>query len=146
MVIFCLQPCYTFFPSAAPVITGTPLSRIVVSPKNVNFTCVATARPRPSIAWWRVEENGTMTEIVADGVTYGIWEDEDGERVLNSTLEVIQTEPLDTLTYICVAENIAGTDRAMAQLTVHGMCMCVGSPEVQTTVSLLYLLPYQLCL
>ncbi len=83
-----------------------------------------------------------MTEIVADGVTYGIWEDEDGEGILNSTLEVIQTEPLDTLTYICVAENIAGTDRALAQLTVHGMYMCVHSPEVQTTVSFLYLLPY----
>ncbi len=125
IVILCL---HYFLPAVAPIITGTPLNRTAVSPENVNFTCVASARPRPSIAWWRVEENGTMTEIVADNVTYGIWEgeDEDEERVLNSTLEVIETEPLDTLTYICVAENMAGTDCAMAQLTVHGMCMCVG--------------------
>ncbi len=131
IVIFCLQPCYTFFSSVAPVITGTPLNRTVVSPESVNFTCVATARPRPSIAWWRVEENGTLTEIVAVSGTYGIWEDEDGERVLTSKLEVIETEPSDALTYICVADNMAGIDQAMAELTVHGMCMCVGSPEVE---------------
>ncbi len=63
-----------------------------------------------------------MTRIMDDGVAYDIDEEVEGERVQTSTLVVIETEPSDALTYICVAENMAGTAQAMAQLTVHGTC------------------------
>ncbi len=63
-----------------------------------------------------------MTRIMDNGAAYDIDEEVEGERVRTSTLVVIETEPSDTLTYICVAENMAGTAQAMAQLTVHGTC------------------------
>ncbi len=72
--------------------------------------------------WWRVEEDGNMTCVMNDGAAHDIDEEVEGERVRTSTLVVMETEPSDALTYICVAENIAGIAQAMVQLTVHGMC------------------------
>ncbi len=63
-----------------------------------------------------------MTPIMDDGAAYNIDKEVEGERVRTSTLVVMETEPSDALTYICVAENIAGNVQAMAQLTVHGTC------------------------
>ncbi len=63
-----------------------------------------------------------MTRIMDDEGAYDIDEEVEGERVQTSTLVVIETEPSDALTYICVAENMAGTAQAVAQLTVHGTC------------------------
>ncbi len=63
-----------------------------------------------------------MTRIMDDRVAYSIDEEVEGERVRTSTLVVMETEPSDALTYICAAENMAGTAQAVAQLTVHGTC------------------------
>ena len=98
-----------------------PENTTVVSPDNAVFNCVATARPRPAITWWRREENGSLTQIPSDSDGYSITNTNSSkERVLTSTLTIIETEPSDALIYICVAENIAGTARASAELTVHG--------------------------
>ncbi len=63
-----------------------------------------------------------MTRIMDDGAAYDIDEEVEGEKVWTSILVVMETEPSDALTYICVAENMVGTAQEMAQLTVHGTC------------------------
>ena len=81
---------------------------------------MATARPRPTITWWRVE-NGTQTQIVAMDDVYYIDDQElEGERERISNLTIIEADPSDSGTYLCLAENEAGIDYATAELTVHG--------------------------
>ncbi len=111
-----------FSPPVPPAITGAPENTTVVSPEDATFTCVVISQRRPSITWWRVEEDGNMTQIMDDGAAYDIDEEVEGTKVWTSTLVVMETEPSDSLTYICVAENILGTAQAKAQLTVHGTC------------------------
>ena len=81
---------------------------------------MATARPRPTITWWRVE-NGTQSQIVEmDGVHYIDDEELGVERERMSNLTIIEVDPSDTGTYLCLAENEASIDYATAELTVHG--------------------------
>ena len=102
------------------MITQTPDNLTVVQPENATFSCVATARPRPTITWWR-EENGTQSQIVAMDNVYYIDDQELGvERERMSTLIIIEADPSDAGTYLCLAENEAGIDYATAELTVHG--------------------------
>ena len=86
------------------------------------FTCVATARPRPSITWWVVQDGGSPTIITSDATKYSITEMPSGERVLQSMLEVFDAIPSDVGTYMCIANNPTNIP-AMAQavLTVLGM-------------------------
>ena len=58
--------------------------------------------------------------VANDGVDYTIVEGANGERVRNSTLTVVETEPSDALDYFCRANNMAGMVQAIAELTVHG--------------------------
>ena len=113
-------------PLVPPMITESPENTTVVSPDNAIFNCVATARPRPAITWWRREENGSLTQIPSDSGGYSMTNTNSSkERVLTSTLTIIETEPSDALIYICVAENIAGTTHTSTELTVHGKCSLV---------------------
>ena len=98
-----------------------PENLTVVAPEDATFFCEATARPRPAITWWRVEE-GVHIQLLSDGINYTIVEGETGERIRNSTLTVIETEPSDALDYFCRASNVVDAVEATAQLTVHGEC------------------------
>ena len=95
-----------------------PENLTVVQPKDATFFCEATARPGPNITWWRVEE-GVPVQL-DDGIDYTIVEGATGERIRNSTLTVVGTEPSDALDYFCRASNMAGEVEATAELTVHG--------------------------
>ena len=55
-----------------------------------------------------------------DGLNYTIVEGATGERIRNSTLTVVGTEPSDALDYFCRASNMAGMVEATAELTVDG--------------------------
>jgi len=112
----------TFLPTVEPEITDSPDNVTLVEGSGAVFTCVATARPRPSITWWVVQDGGSPTMITSDSTKYSIAEMLSGERVLHSMLEVFGTIPSDAGTYICIANNPTNIP-AMAQavLTVLGM-------------------------
>ena len=96
-----------------------PENLTVVAPDDATFFCEATARPGPNITWWRVETDGNLTQLV-NGTDYSIEDGATGERIRNSTLIVIETEPSDAGTYVCVAMNIVDSIEAFAVLNVHG--------------------------
>ena len=95
-----------------------PENLTVVTPDDATFFCEATARPGPTITWWRVE--GGVPIQLSDGIDYTIVEGATGERIRNSTLTVVGTEPSDALDYFCRASNMAGMVEVTAELTVHG--------------------------
>ena len=72
------------------------------------------------MTWWRRRENGSLNQIVEETGVYNILNVEIGERVRNSTLVVIGSEPSDTGEYLCQAENMVSTDSATANLTIYG--------------------------
>ena len=90
----------------------------MVQPEDATFSCEATARPGPTITWWRVEGGGAVQ--LMNGVDYTIVDGATGERVRNSTLTVVGTQPSDALDYFCRATNMADETESTAELTVHG--------------------------
>ena len=95
-----------------------PENLTVVAPEDATFFCEATARPRPTITWWRVE-GGAHVQLL-DGTDYTIVDGAIGERVRNSTLTVVGTQPSNALDYFCRATNIVDETESTAELTVHG--------------------------
>ena len=65
--------------------------------------------------------NGETLESESDDITILI--DSTGDTTRNSTLQILNTLPIDTGTYTCVATNAAGSDTASAELTVN--CMLI---------------------
>ena len=111
-----------FLLTVEPEITDSPDNVTLVEGNDAVFTCVATARPRPSITWWVVQDGGTSTMITSDAMKYNITQMPSGERVLHSRLEVFGAIPSDAGTYICMANNPTNIPAmAQAQLTVLGM-------------------------
>ena len=104
----------------APVFLTPPENLTVVTSEDATFFCEATARPGPTVTWWRMED-GVCVQLI-NGVNYTIVEGATGERIRNSTLTVIGTEPSDALDYFCRANNIVGAVEATAELAVHGEC------------------------
>ena len=112
--------CLFYNTSVAPSITDVPGDLTVVQPEDATFTCVATARPRPSITWWRVESNGSLTQVVEEANVTSITEMMSGERVLMSNLTIESAQPSDAGDYTCEAENEVSNTSATATLVVHG--------------------------
>ena len=100
------------------MILTPPDNLTVVEPENATFFCEATARPGPNITWWRMEDGGAIQ--LMDGTDYTIVDGATGERIRNSTLTVVGTQPSDALSYFCMVRNVAGVEEAIAELTVHG--------------------------
>ena len=71
-----------------------------------NFTCVATAQPRPTIKWLRTldEVNDRQIPLTANNTRYAIHEVEFGENAVTSTLIILEVEVSDAGVYVCRAE------------------------------------------
>ena len=65
-----------------------------------------------------MEDGGTVQ--LMDGTDYTIVDGATGERIRNSTLTVVGTQPSDAQDYFCMGSNMAGVDEATAELIVHG--------------------------
>ena len=89
----------------------------MVQPEDATFTCVATARPRPSITWWRVD---SLTQVMEEANVASITEMMSGERVLMNNLTIESAQPSDAGDYTCVAGNEVSSTSATATLVVHG--------------------------
>ena len=101
----------------APTITAlSPLEQTVTSPMMATFTCNATGRPRPTIAWYKVELNGSRT-LLSDNQSIEMFS---GTRSISSTLIINANSPADAADYVCVAINIVNSAQMSATLTVYG--------------------------
>ena len=86
------------------------------------FLCTAVARPRPSITWYKVEEDDSCT-ILTDGTEEGVSitaMDGDTDRTRISTLSFDPSRPSFSAVYVCVATNPVNSAEANATLTVYG--------------------------
>ncbi len=93
----------------------------MVEGDTVVFTCLATARPRPSITWYRVDSVNQTTSLNNSG-NINISTVDVGEREVMSTLTLSDAQPNIATDYICeVVSDIAefGPVSASALLTVH---------------------------
>ena len=109
--------------TVAPNITDAPDDLTVVQPEDATFTCVATARPRPNITWWRVESNGSLTQVMEEANVTSITEMMSGERVIMSNFTIESAQPSDAGDYTCVAENEVDSTNTTAAMVVHGEFM-----------------------
>ena len=82
------------------------------------FVCTAVARPRPSITWYKVEEDDSRTMLTGteEGVSITAM-DGDTDRTRVSTLSFDPSRPFFSAVYVCVAVDSA---EANATLNVYG--------------------------
>ena len=118
--VLTLTSCHSSSPPVAPNITEPPTNTIAVAPDAATFTCVATGVLRPTISWYRVELNDTLTLLTDDDAEVSIMDESIDERTLVSSLVIENTRPSKATEYVCEATNDASTDSAMAVLTVYG--------------------------
>ena len=103
--------------TVAAQILDPPDNITVVEPEDATFSCLATGRPRPAIAWFRLSD---FTLLQPPSGNFTIVEQEIGDRERRSNLTIVGTEPSDAGDYGCVAVNEPGTNAVNATLTVHG--------------------------
>ena len=110
-------------PPATPVITETT-TVTVTQPEAAMFVCTAVARPRPSITWYKVEEDDSCTMLTGteEGVSITAM-DGDTDRTRISTLSFNPSRPSFSAVYVCVATNQVNSAEASATLNVYGECM-----------------------
>jgi len=108
---------YFLFSTVPPQILDPPDNLTVVDPEDATFSCLATGRPRPAIAWFRLSD---MTQLQSPSSDFTIEDIEIGDRERRSNLTIIGTQPSDTGAYDCRTVNEPGTTAEQATLTVHG--------------------------
>ena len=82
------------------------------------FVCTAVARPRPSITWYKVEEDDSRTMLTGteEGVSITAI-DGDADRTRIGTLSFDPSRPSFSAMYVCVVVDSA---EANATLNVYG--------------------------
>ena len=81
--------------------------------------CQATGVPVPCIQWYF----NTVMINLSNSSKYISSSMSLNETIMESTLFIINVESSDVGTYTCEAENIIGTDRSSAVLTVNSECL-----------------------
>ena len=85
----------------------------VTFPANLELACTATARPRPSITWYK-----DGVELMEGGQVSITSKDVDPERVLESTLTVSSPFLEGIGSYTCVAENVVDAANSTAEVII----------------------------
>ena len=118
-----LNLSFLVVPPAIPVITE-PTTVTVTQPEAAMFVCTAAARPRPSITWYKVEEDDSLTMLTGteEGVSITAM-DGDTDRTRIGTLSFDPSCPSFSAVYVCVATNPVNSAEANATLNVYGECM-----------------------
>ena len=85
------------------------------------FACTAVARPRPSITWYKVEEDDSRTMLTGteEGVSITAM-DGNTDRIRISTLSFDPSRPSFSAVYVCVATNPVDSAEANGTLNVYG--------------------------
>ena len=79
--------------------------------------CQAIGEPVPTINWYF---NGVKINV-SNSSYYNISDYLNG-TVVTSSLTIVNAQSSDVGTYTCHAENIIGSDRSFAVLTINGNC------------------------
>jgi len=95
--------------AVSPAVYRPPRDTEAPSGSTVSFDCFVSGEPRPTVRWQRVGEPVVLTTSEKHDVTH------DG-----SVLVIRDVNFRDSGDYECVAENMAGSTRAIARLTVWG--------------------------
>ena len=101
--MFCFYP-YT----APPQLVSAPVDAQAGLTNSVTFHCGFSGNPTPRIKWLK------------DSIPVPLTTSDKYDVQLEGTLLVRDLRRTDEGTYECVAENVAGTARAYARLTVWG--------------------------
>ena len=78
----------------------------------VTFTCGATGEPVPTISWYF----NTMLLNASDYIILNTMR----EKVIESSLIIINPQLFDAGTYTCRAENVISSDSSAGILTING--------------------------
>ena len=98
-----------------------PTTVTVTQPEAAMFVCTAVARPRPSITWYKVEEDDSRTMLTGTEEGMNITGmDGDTNRTRISTLSFDPSRPSFSTVYVCVATNPVDSAEANATIIVYG--------------------------
>ena len=78
------------------------------------LTCTATATPRPEISWYYEESmlvSGNNNVVISEAVR--------GERVLESTLNIVSPFLDRQGSYSCIARNVVGMVTSSSELIIY---------------------------
>ena len=126
---------YNCFPNILAVPPDTPVidetTVTVTQPEVAMFVCAAVARPRPTITWYKVEENDSRTMLTGteEGVSITAM-DGDTDRTRISTLSFDPSRPSFSTVYVCVATNPVDGAEANATLSVYGESGNIGDNKL----------------
>ena len=108
-----------------PVITQPPVDVNANLSEEVNFTCIAIAKPRATIYWvknMKTVIGNRLGRMVSNSVMGNCTITDPPSRcVSSSTLQILNTRAADSGEYTCVAANEVGNDTVTAQLIIDGM-------------------------
>lgn len=104
------RPC-----KSMPKITSPPEDTTNNTGSSVAFSCEAWGWPLPSIDW-RLERDGQ--EISISGKHFDIKSNQSSNYAVISWLQLMDAQREDSGTYLCVASNSEGEDKASAYLTI----------------------------
>ena len=108
-----------FYLADGPVIATPPSDQFTISDgSSATFFCDALAFPEHTISWTFTNISGVVTDIVSDDSKYSIVANHSTTRF--GELTVMNVDYEDRGVYTCTATNSIGSDRASANLSVHG--------------------------
>ena len=111
-----------------PRIITLPVSEQVLNGVDVTFDCYALAEPLHSLTWYFISANGSNATIgsvsgtenmVTDNGKYQITDNSSSSNDYGRLL-VRDVQFENRGTYMCLAENLHGSDTATAPLSVQG--------------------------
>ena len=104
-----------------PIIVAPPVDQFTINDgSSAVFECDALADPEYTVSWTFTNNTGAVTEIVNDSSKYSIVFNR--SITMFGELTVMNVDYEDRGVYTCTATNSIGSDRASANLTVHGEC------------------------
>jgi len=121
------------FNTVIPSIIEAPASILVAVHAQVNFTCIAGAKPRCAIYWikkGRLLSNNSLSDggvpVIITSSTIGSCAiaDPPDQCVTASTLQIFNVTLSDGGGYTCVSTNKFGAENYTAFLFVNGNCLC----------------------
>ena len=114
--------------TGVPVIVNPPLDQFTINDgSSATFICDALAFPEHAISWTFTNISGVVTDIVIDDSKYSIVANRGTTRF--GELTVMNVDYEDRGVYTCTATNSIGSNRASANLTVHGECTAIQLPD-----------------
>ena len=106
------------------MVINPPVDQVTINNgSSIMFVCEANASSKHTLSWTFTNSTEAVTEIVNDGSKYSIVANRSTTRF--GELTVMNVDYEDRGVYTCTATNSIGSDRASANLTVHGECTAI---------------------